>query len=252
MEKSTDKHAGSFALGMTPDTTSNLAPFLVTVALAQTATFNLTKGEINEGLPFAGRPSKLSIWIKRDVIAGKGGTDQDSVAMQLSLSLSKWDKTLNSAENIGDIDEEIFIGTEYNKAYKELVIPIAYTSTSVPDTLNALLFVAYGQEKRSPIRVLLDDFGFVYTVGTKDLAANNIKVYPTPAMDFVILEMEDLKDADRISLYNINGELIINQAIDGQKFRLELNDVPNGMYLYQIRNKEGQLLLADKIEVIKQ
>jgi hypothetical protein len=251
MEKSSDKHLGSFALGLTPDTTTALTPFPISIALAQMGALNIVQGDFTEGTAFAGRPSKLSIWIKRDVIVGKGGTDKDTVAMNLSLSLSKWDKTIKDYEEVGIINEDILIGTEYNKQYKELVIPIEYNLTSVPDTLRCTLFAAYDQEKRSPIRILLDDFGFVYTVGTKDLLANNIKVYPIPAMDYVILETEDLQNADRITLYNINGEVVIQQAIDDNKFRLSLDNVPNGMYLYQIRNKEGELLLGDKIEVVK-
>ena len=250
MERTTDKRTGNFAIAIVPDTI-DLGFFPVALSGMQMGALNLLTFDITEGLPFAGRPSKLSLWVKRDEIAGKGGSDKDTLGISMFVDFTKWDKVKKEAINVGGFMEEALIDKPFNKVYKEIIFPITYASADQPDTLNINFLCIYADVKPSPIRVTMDDMGFVYTVGTRDLAANNIKVYPMPAMDYVILETEDLNDANSVTLYNLNGQVVLQQNIDDNKFRLSLDNIPNGLYLYQIRNKAGQLLLGDKIEVIK-
>jgi hypothetical protein len=250
VEKTTDKRSGNFALTMTPDTIDT-GFFPISLSAMQLGSLNILTFSANDGAAFTGRPSKLSMWLKRDEIPGKGGSDKDTLAISMDIELTKWNKTEKKQEKIGTLQEDVLIDKPFNKVYKEVVLPIKYLTSDQPDTLNMGLLCFYAKLKPSPIRITMDDLAFVYTVGTKDLAANNIKIYPNPAMDFVILETEDMLGANSVTLYNLNGAVVLQQTIDDNKFRLSLDNIPNGLYLYQIRNKEGQLLIGNKIEVIK-
>ena len=249
--KSTKKRSGSFAMSIVPDTTMDLFPFLISISVFEIGTVDYKALDTYSGTPFAGRPSKLSYWGRRDTVGNKVIEKTDTAGVQLILTLSKYNKTTKKSESIGSFDNSVLFDKSFEFTYKEVVIPIKYVNNNIPDTLGIFGLCVYNKLKRSPIRMLIDDMSFVYPVGTNDLAANNIRVYPIPAMEFVTLEPSNLPEAAQITLYDINGRQVLNQQIDGDKFRLELSNFTNGIYIYHISDKEGKVLIASKLDVVK-
>ncbi len=249
--KSLKKRSGSFAMSIVPDTTQDLFPFLISISIFDLGSINYTALTTDDGMAFTGRPSKLSYWGRRDTVGNKVIEKVDTAGVELLLSLSKYNKTTKKSESIGSFDNSVVFDKTFEFTYKEVVIPIKYTNNNIPDTLSITGICVYNKLKRSPIRMLIDDMSFVYPVGTNDLAANNIRVYPIPAMEFVTLEPSDLPEAAQITLYDINGRQVLNQQIDGDKFRLELSNFTNCIYIYHISDKEGKVLISSKLDVVK-
>ncbi|MEL7219999.1 MAG: T9SS type A sorting domain-containing protein [Bacteroidota bacterium] len=78
-----------------------------------------------------------------------------------------------------------------------------------------------------------------WLVDTDDLIAElPIRVYPNPAQDW--LQLEGLQTDAQLKLYNHQGKLVLQKAVSVNDNRLNLPDLPAGVYLLQIRNGNGQ------------
>lgn len=71
----------------------------------------------------------------------------------------------------------------------------------------------------------------------------NVKVYPNPAKDFIII---DNSGSGTVKIYNLKGEKIMEQTIEGVS-RIDISDMPQGIYTYSIHtgNEEnsGKLII---------
>lgn len=71
----------------------------------------------------------------------------------------------------------------------------------------------------------------------------NIYLFPNPNTDRT-LNFKGFNIGDRIILYSIQGQLINNIPIED---RINLSDLSNGIYLYSILSKEGEIIKKDKL-----
>lgn len=70
-----------------------------------------------------------------------------------------------------------------------------------------------------------------------------IKVYPNPAKEFVVIDLNEFTDkVNSISLINIQGQQISStQVAEEKSVRLELHGLPDGVYFIQIDTEQGVL-----------
>ena len=68
-----------------------------------------------------------------------------------------------------------------------------------------------------------------------------ISIYPVPTTDFVTIESENHKECLEISLYNLNGELILVQSLNPGSIKLDLNSLPSSEYILNVSDTEKQL-----------
>lgn len=73
-------------------------------------------------------------------------------------------------------------------------------------------------------------------------AAARLKLYPNPAQDFVTLE--GIKEATKADLriYDLNGRLLMHsagQAVTGGLLHLNVQELPQGLYLLQVQSAHG-------------
>ena len=90
---------------------------------------------------------------------------------------------------------------------------------------------------------------FHESIGLKN-NLSDLKVFPNPCGDEVTFEVEKwINDNSTVILYNSRGELVKTiENISTDKVQMRRNDLPNGLYLYQVRiNKQliatGKLIL---------
>jgi len=81
--------------------------------------------------------------------------------------------------------------------------------------------------------------------GIKENSRNrlNLKVYPNPASDKVIVEFDHTLKPEKLSLSNTLGQVVwISRKTDVESARLEidLSQLPNGIYLLKADNRQGQ------------
>ncbi|MCF6366116.1 MAG: T9SS type A sorting domain-containing protein [Bacteroidales bacterium] len=75
-----------------------------------------------------------------------------------------------------------------------------------------------------------------------DIINSEFKVYPNPAKDFIQITGPG---SIKIEFYNISGK----QFLSSNKKKINISNIPNGIYLLKIQTSEGQII--KKISVIK-
>lgn len=76
-----------------------------------------------------------------------------------------------------------------------------------------------------------------YTVtGIKNPATFEISVYPNPAREFIMIDLNDNSNSATIEIYNIQGKKVLYQRITGKE-PINISDLPKGIYLYKIVNQ---------------
>jgi uncharacterized repeat protein (TIGR01451 family) len=86
------------------------------------------------------------------------------------------------------------------------------------------------------------DFVRVTFVKNPNLEKLDIKIYPNPMQDeavFYILGIDN--QAIELNIFDFNGRLIRQEKHDSNTFQFKKNELSQGIYLYQIKGKEGVL-----------
>ncbi|MBP9795879.1 MAG: T9SS type A sorting domain-containing protein [Chitinophagales bacterium] len=71
-----------------------------------------------------------------------------------------------------------------------------------------------------------------------------LNVYPNPAGDHIILQLEEENTSGyNIKIYNINGEVVLNEILDASKQMIQINSAnfPNGIYFINCSDVDGIL-----------
>jgi len=88
-----------------------------------------------------------------------------------------------------------------------------------------------------------DSVNFVYTnIDNNDFAENDdISIYPNPTNDIVNISGLNIDKSERISIYNTVGTKIMSQDVNTSFISLALYNVPSGMYILKVENKDGTI-----------
>ena len=84
------------------------------------------------------------------------------------------------------------------------------------------------------------------------LAINNvntvadIKVYPNPAKDFIVIRTGDLIQS--IQVFTTTGQMVFNQALNARESRISTSGFKAGLYTIQIETKSGKISKSVVIE----
>jgi hypothetical protein len=93
--------------------------------------------------------------------------------------------------------------------------------------------------------------GQARTIPTQD-AEKMIKFYPNPAITFITFDFQKGYDKGyNIQIYNILGKLVNEQKNISPKTTIDLSEYNRGVYIYQLRDKEGKITESGKFQVSK-
>lgn len=91
-----------------------------------------------------------------------------------------------------------------------------------------------------------------FTIGaTTSLTINtkNINVYPNPATNFVNFEIDGLENGT-VTINSITGQEVVNASFaNGTK--IDVNHLNNGVYIYNVRNANGEVVKTNKLIIRK-
>lgn len=79
-------------------------------------------------------------------------------------------------------------------------------------------------------------------------AGLSLKVYPNPATDVLNLEIDYPEEA-YVYIADITGRLIETKAIESNLAKVALSSYTSGVYLYQVKNKDGEMIKTGKFTV---
>lgn len=80
--------------------------------------------------------------------------------------------------------------------------------------------------------------------------ANEVVIYPNPACNFILLASPKQTDAGTALLFNALGQLVRNFTWSGFETRLDISDLPNGTYFFNV-NAEEQPAFMKKVVIIR-
>jgi len=80
--------------------------------------------------------------------------------------------------------------------------------------------------------------------------AHEIKVYPNPTMDQLIIQISDFEKSSKFAIYNIQGTMLQNGILNSASTYLNLINMPVGLYLLRITMHNNQQLVK-KIEKVQ-
>jgi hypothetical protein len=78
---------------------------------------------------------------------------------------------------------------------------------------------------------------------------NSVNVFPNPFRETVNIEIKDFKDSDNwsIQLVDVRGQIVRSAKIHVAQFALQKEDLPVGVYFYQISNVQEQKQYTGKL-----
>lgn len=79
-----------------------------------------------------------------------------------------------------------------------------------------------------------------------------VKLYPNPATSFINFELGNHSGKGyTLQVYNFMGRKMQEQANAPDRITINLTDYPRGVYIYQLRDKNGRIIESGKFQVSK-
>ena len=76
-------------------------------------------------------------------------------------------------------------------------------------------------------------------LGIGENEMNSLSIYPNPTNGLLTINGIDPNITNSIILYNSLGKVLRTIEINNDSFKLDISDLPNGMYLIRVRNNDG-------------
>jgi photosystem II stability/assembly factor-like uncharacterized protein len=145
------------------------------------------------------------------------------------------------ANNISNIyvtnNNDIIIGTKDEKVYYSTNKTISWIDLTdnfqgIPRSINLFgnyLYVAsskYGIWRRNIANIL-------------EASDKPYIIYPNPTTDYITIDNPDLINGLVVSIFNIQGQLVLKQSLVGIKPSIYIGDFANGLYIVQLTNSDN-------------
>jgi len=75
----------------------------------------------------------------------------------------------------------------------------------------------------------------------------DLKVFPNPAQDFIIIQFDKLNETPSYALYNVSGKLMESKIITSTTTQLEMQNYATGKYILKLTGESGNPLHSFKI-----
>ena len=69
---------------------------------------------------------------------------------------------------------------------------------------------------------------------------SNVNLYPNPTNGTLNIDLNNLTNVS-VSIYDINGRVILNKDLSGNENSVDLSNFQTGMYLFKIKSSEGEI-----------
>lgn len=72
---------------------------------------------------------------------------------------------------------------------------------------------------------------------TNEYVLGGFKLYPSPATDMLMVDMEEIADPLEINILSLTGQLVLNQEVSQKKTRLSIQHLPSGNYIVNVKTE---------------
>lgn len=78
------------------------------------------------------------------------------------------------------------------------------------------------------------------------------RTYPNPATSFITFEFKmPVERGWAISIFSFLGRKMTQLPVNANRLTINLNEYFTGIYVYQVRDKDGRILSTNKFQVVK-
>lgn len=130
--------------------------------------------------------------------------------------------------------------------------PINYVSSQFPDSAYIVIYAGKFNGALDGSRLLIDALSFneTTTAGSEPPGAGiAITLFPNPASGSFTIQHLTTTAPAMISLFDYTGMLKKSVAIDNNHATVNVNDLNEGIYFYEIRNENRELVKTGKVMV---
>ncbi len=79
-----------------------------------------------------------------------------------------------------------------------------------------------------------------------------VKFYPNPAVNFINFEFDkNYGSSYDLVIFNFIGKKVSELKVTDQKITIPLTDYYRGVYIFQVRDKKGNITESGKFQVVK-
>lgn len=84
------------------------------------------------------------------------------------------------------------------------------------------------------------------------IQSKEIKCYPNPATSFINFSFpQSIDHSDILQIYSFTGRKMTETPVNSDKLTITLDNYYRGIYVYQLRDKDGRILESGKFQVVK-
>lgn len=246
VNKSTDSHSGTYSAELESKSTS-FQGIIANGVLTTATMICLAQGGGQEGgMAFPAFPAGIRSY--PDSIVGwykyaPAGND------------SAYSQIMFLANN--DLDTVCFTRIDFHAAanWTRFSAAICPGNNSSPEKLSLLFSSSWGDGSQGQAVVgsifHIDDIEFIYPldIGVGDeLEANKWSVYPNPVIGELNINVAQGQEA-HIEILDVTGKRIKYVKLSDERISIDLSTLVAGVYLYQIKSLENQVLRTGKLLV---
>jgi hypothetical protein len=105
--------------------------------------------------------------------------------------------------------------------------------------ISGFQFSGFAQAKSVPLTLTTD-------------VAKTVKFYPNPAVSFINFEFsKNYDNSYSLVIFNFIGKKVEDLQVTSQKMSVSLTDFYRGVYIFQLRDKQGTIVESGKFQVAK-
>jgi hypothetical protein len=192
------------------------------------------------GVPFAGgRITQFSFWYQYFPATGAGKPDTASC----SVVLTHYTGTTNI---IGQ--GQLLMNSA--GSWTHGTVNITYSMAGSPDTI-IVVFSSSSYYKPVPGSILyIDDITTPAGINEVNGAATQVDVYPNPASTEVNFRVTG-ENTHSLEVFDITGKKVNTYAVKDNEASVNTASYPAGLYLYQLKDKDGNMVKVGKFSVAR-
>ncbi len=206
---------------------------------------------IKQGEPWNGDElSRLEGWVRYEMMES---TDTAYVLAQSSRYDAQNDTTMI-------VRSALTFLTGSESSWTQVSVPFQELAGGTADSINIFMtttpsFIFQGYEGTETVGSYLDADGFSLktAVGIEENVEGmkNYRVFPNPAKEKVTFRILD-ESARSVQLFDVTGKQVKSMDLVSKREKsMNIQELSEGMYIYQVRGENGELIHTDKISVVE-
>jgi len=239
--KVTPGHSGNWAIKLQGITITGIG---TVPGLLSTGQINNTNFSASGGFPINYKPLLFNGYYKYDLSAG---LDTATIAVLETM----WNTSTGKRDTVGIGGTTFATNKGSWTSFTAIIIPI---NNEIPDTVS-IVFLSGSFTSANPGALFLDDLSFFpASSGVNELnISNHFSLYPNPSSNNnVNIRFDDFEtNPSSLIISDLTGRILNTISLKDHLTTLNTSNYADGIYYYQLIDKDNKNLLNGKFTIIK-